>query len=294
MQDTHHIIKHRRNGSTLYRCNHHTHYMKVGGAQEIEHEVDLYQKLKTAWIPLPELLWFEINEDDLSWMKEELLTWELYADIFTREFEATWFISEEAFNNFVKYQLEHLDVQCKIAWDQTITNIGFDSYQYLFSEWLLEHDLAEKLIEKINQDVSIVKNAWNHGDHNQYNIFNNGVIDLEDSFYGPIGYDTITSLTQNFWFPDPRNNEIGELTRQHSFTKEQVQAYMTSIQKNEVWINFMDSNVFGALFLMRGVFVTVKSDWFPLLRKFRYQKLNQAIQAYLAWENMVDYFVNWY
>jgi 5-methylthioribose kinase len=96
----------------------------------------------------------------------------------------------------------------------------------------LEHDLAEKLIEKINQDISIVKSAWNHGDHNQYNIFDNGVIDLEDSFYGPIGYDTITSLTQNFWFPDSRKSEIGELTRQHSFTKEQLQTYLTSIQNN--------------------------------------------------------------
>ena len=219
---------------------------------------------------------------------------ELYADIFTREFDENKSITDITFDKFLAYQLEHLTVQWNIAWGSQITSQEFDSFNYLFTEWYLDPTLAQQLIEKTATITKTMKWSWNHGDHNQYNIFENGVIDLEDSFYGPIWYDTITSLSQNFWFPDPIKWEVWEFMRQHSFSKTQLKTYFTEIQKNTLWIDFMNSDIFGALFLMRAVFVTVKTDGLPLLRKYRYNKLTHAVQAYLKGENMINYFISLY
>jgi Ser/Thr protein kinase RdoA (MazF antagonist) len=66
---------------------------------------------------------------------------------------------------------------------------------------MIEKSLIDDCIKKIESITKTLPIVWNHGDHNPYNIFTDGLIDLEDSFDGPLGYDTITALTQNFRFP---------------------------------------------------------------------------------------------
>lgn len=293
MLQDYHLVKHRRNWSTIYRCNHYTHYMKLGPKEEIDKEVQLYQKLKACDIPLPTLLGFEAHDDDLGWMKEESLHWRLYADLFTESYETHGNISSELIEEFIAYQHRHLQWQAKTIWKIDIINNPFMSYSYLYEEWEINHDTISALMEKIDQDTRDLPHCWNHGDHNPYNIFSDGVIDLEDWFYGTMWYDTITALTQNYWFP--RNNwEPGELTRQHEFTWEQIQYFLENISKNTLGIDFTSPSVFWALFILRGIFVTVKSDETPLLRAYRYNRLKAVIDKYIAGENMIAHFQETY
>lgn len=293
MLQDYHIVKHRRNWSTIYRCNHYTHYMKVWPKDEIEKEVALYEKLKAAGIPLPSLLWFEIHEDDLGWMKEEAIPGLLYAELFTESYDKHWFVEESILETFIQYQHNHLTGQAQTIWDTSIVADAFSKYEFLYSEWQIDHTLVEACISKIKHDTESEPQGWNHWDHNAYNIFENGVIDLEDSFYGALGYDTITAITQNYRFPYP-NGEPWELTRQHVFSKEQILHYLETLSKHDIGINYMESATFGALFLMRGIFVTVQSDSFPLLKTYRYKRLQDAMEAYLNWENMIEYFLKNY
>ena len=267
--------------------------MKVGPKDEIEKEVSLYEKLKSVGIPLPSLMWFEIQEDDLWWMKEEAIPGLLYADVFTESYDKNWFVEDSILEIFIQYQYNHLTGQSHTIWDTSIVSVPFSKYEFLYSEWQLDHTLVEKCITKIQNDTAKEPQWWNHGDHNAYNIFENGVIDLEDSFYGALWYDTITAITQNYWFPYP-DWEPWELTRQHAFSKEQILHYLETLSEHPMWINYMEPSTFGALFLMRWIFATVKSDSFPLLRRYRYKRLQSAMEAYIDWENMIEFFLKNY
>ena len=186
------LVKHRRNGSTIYQCNNYTHYMKVGDKAAIQREVFLYQTIERYWFPLPALLEHIIQEDSLSVMKEASLWGNLFANIFTK--------------------------------------------------------------------------------------------DCDD-----LGYDTITAITQNFWFPVSG----WELNQQHYFTQEQIDHYLTYCARRE--INFLDNDIFATLFLMRGIFATVKTLDTPLLHDFRYERLTELCKEYLSWqEDMLTYFKNNY
>jgi hypothetical protein len=101
-----------------------------------------------------------------------------------------------------------------------------------------------------------------------------------------LGYDTVTSLTQNFWFPI----SDAELTQEHRFNDEQIEEFLNATQDI-----LHDPHVFGALFFMRAIFVTVGSDSTPLLETYRYQKLKEAINAILVNNvNPIDHFKRYY
>jgi hypothetical protein len=104
-----------------------------------------------------------------------------------------------------------------------------------------------------------------------------------------LGYDTITALTQNFRFP----TEWWELNQQHRFTSEQISRYLTYCTNKN--INFLENDIFWTLFLMRGIFATVRTNIFPILREFRYKKLEHVMKTYREWSiDMREYFIKNY
>lgn len=261
-------------------------------SDEITKEVVLYQKLKAHGVPLPALLGCETQIDDIGRMKEESLKWKLYAELFAEQYEKNGTVWTDLLSAFIAYQMRHLDAQQRIINDTTIIDSQFDKTPYLYSEWFLSHELIDRMQKQLNTDLATLPQAWNHGDHNPYNIFEDGIIDLEDWFFGPVWYDSITALTQNFWFP--RAGEEGELTRQFMFTHEQLLSAFTELTTHSLGINFTDSRIFGALFLLRWIFVTVKSNATPILETYRYKKMQKAIEAYLQGEHMLEYFLKHY
>ncbi|AKH33096.1 hypothetical protein XF24_00772 [candidate division SR1 bacterium Aalborg_AAW-1] len=288
MLQEYHLIKHRRNGSTIYQCKHYTHYMKVGSQEMIQSEVDMYSIVHQYGFPLPTLLEYNIEHDDISYMKEESLEGNLFADVFTYDCEQYGEIRKNHFDSFCLYQKNHLYFQLQTQ-DKALAQTFFDKFEDLYEEGEIDHNIIDQLKEKIVRVTATLPVVRNHGDHNPYNIFTDGLIDLEDSFDGPLGYDTITALTQNYWFP----TQGGELNQQHAFTEGQINRYLKYCSRKE--IDFMDNDIFAALFIMRGIFATVKTVNFPGLYQFRYKKLLQTITEYLNGnQNMIHYFITHY
>lgn len=288
MLQEYHLIKHRRNWSTIYQCKHHTHYMKVWDQQMIQYEVDMYNLIQQYWFPLPKLLEYNIEQDDISYMKEESLDWNLFADVFTLDCDQYWEIQKNHFDSFCLYQKNHLFFQLQTQ-DKYIAEWWFHRFEYLYQEWKISIEIIDKVIEKINNIVSRLPKVWNHWDHNPYNIFTDWLIDLEDCFNGPLWYDTITALTQNFRFPI----QWWELNQQHSFTKSQIHRYLKYCTRKE--IDFLDDDIFATLFILRWIFVTVKTIDFPLLHDFRYERLNNLMKLYLDWSSdILEYFIQYY
>lgn len=288
MLQEYHLIKHRRNWSTIYQCKHYTHYMKVWSQEMIQSEVDMYSIVHQYWFPLPTLLEYNIEHDDISYMKEESLEGNLFADVFTYDCEQYWEIRKNHFDSFCLYQKNHLYFQLQTQ-DKALAQTFFDKFEDLYEEGEIDHNIIDQLKEKIVRVTATLPVVRNHGDHNPYNIFTDGLIDLEDSFDGPLWYDTITALTQNYWFP----TQGGELNQQHAFTEGQINRYLKYCSRKE--IDFMDNDIFAALFIMRWIFATVKTVNFPWLYQFRYKKLLQTITEYLNGnQNMIHYFITHY
>jgi len=288
MLQEYNLIKNRRNWSTIYQCKHYTHYMKVWSQEMIQSEVDMYSMVQEYWFPLPQLLEYKIENDDISYMKEESLEGNLFADVFTNDCEKYWEIQKNHFDSFCLYQKNHLFFQLKTT-NKNITKKEFDWFDDLYNEWKISTELINKVKDKIQFIDHIFPTVWNHGDHNPYNIFTDWLIDLEDCFEGVLWYDTITALTQNFWFP----KEWWELNQQHYFTKSQIHRYLKYCTRKEV--DFLDNDIFGTLFLMRGIFATVKTIDFPLLHDFRYDKLTELMHKYIEWStDFIEYFIENY
>lgn len=282
------LIKKRRNGSFIYQSKQHTHYIKVGDRAAIEYEVHMYDLIQKFGFPLPKLLEYTIEEDDFCMMKEESLEGNLFADVFTQDCEELWAIHKNHFDFFCLYQKNHLYFQLQTQ-DKAIAQTFFDKFEDLYEEGEIDHNIIDQLKEKIVRVTARLPVVRNHGDHNPYNIFTDGLIDLEDSFDGPLWYDTITALTQNYWFP----TQGGELNQQHAFTEGQINRYLKYCSRKE--IDFMDNDIFAALFIMRWIFATVKTVDFSWLYQFRYKKLLQTITEYLNGnQNMIHYFITHY
>ena len=254
----------------------------------IQSEVDMYSIVHQYWFPLPTLLEYNIEHDDISYMKEESLEGNLFADVFTDDCEQCWEIRKNHFDSFCLYQKNHLYFQLQTQ-DKALAQTFFDKFEDLYEEGEIDHNIIDQLKEKIVRVTATLPVVRNHGDHNPYNIFTDGLIDLEDSFDGPLWYDTITALTQNYWFP----TQGGELNQQHAFTEGQINRYLKYCSRKE--IDFMDNDIFAALFIMRWIFATVKTVNFPWLYQFRYKKLLQTITEYLNGnQNMIHYFITHY
>ena len=145
--------------------------------EDIAHEVGLYAKLHKAWFPLPQLIEHHVEKDSISWMKEEVVQWELYSDLFRESTQKSGSISDELFSQYLDYQLAHFHAQANF--DHSSLDIGsFPSYEYLYEEQVVETGLLDAVITKIDTVLSWLPMVWNHGDHNPYNIFTQGIIDL--------------------------------------------------------------------------------------------------------------------
>lgn len=281
------FVKHRRNGSTIYRCKEYTHYMKVGPWEEIQQEVRLYELLLSYDVPMPKLLGYEMMTDGLWRMKEESLKGKLYSEIFTESCDTHGFVEDSILDQFITYQKKHLVAQRNTI-GKKVVDRAFDCHHHLHTEWFMESDKAHALMQKIDGIGVNVPHGRNHGDHNAYNIFQDGLIDLEDSFEWYLWYDTVTAITQNYRFPA----SWAELCRQHAFTEKQMRHYLTQLSTDDM--SFLDSDTFGLLFLMRWIFCTVETQDAPMLQAYRYKRLHDAIDALFAGENMLEFFVKSY
>lgn len=161
MLDNHHFIKNRRNGSSIYRADSYAHYMKIGDAHLIEHEVSLYQAIKKLNFPLPSILEYKIENESISWMKEESLKGFLYADVFTQDCASTGKIQTSHFDFFCAYQQQHLELQ-KSSENLNITGQTFDKiFNNLKKENRLEEQTLNSLqhyIEEHTKNLPVVRN----------------------------------------------------------------------------------------------------------------------------------------
>ena len=157
--------------------------------------------------------------------------------------------------------------------DHINTNYPFDQLRL---EKVLEKSLIDEIEKKITNNLTPLPKVWVHGDFTIFNLFPNGIIDLEDSHINHMGYDVFSLLTHVYRFP--QHLERAERKRSSTFTAQQVEK---GIKFLSIDIDLFDQDIFASLFLYRGARSTQKMNKTPVLRDFRYTMYKKIAMMFL-------------
>ena len=115
-----------------------------------------------------------------------------------------------------------------------------------------------------------------HGDCNPANMYEGGIIDLEDSFHGPLGYDQISALISIEWSPEQRYYEF---YAHYHFTEETKREFREMMRKTSQRMNVADPIPYESdLAFCRAVWLCSGMLEWPRIQQWRFEKL---IREYL-------------
>lgn len=274
------LVKERRNKTRVYRADDETCYLRIGPAQEIQQELGFHKRLLERAYPVPELL--EVSEGDLGeeYYLESSVGTEKFGLIFGRECTANGSIDSASFSQFLKIverflKAQRNDVCDNQNWETVFIGTHFD---FLLEEMPDEQTTIMQVWKKIMNDLREVPFVLCHGDFNAFNVLPGGVIDFETPFDGPLGYDLVSAVTSNSWFPRKGDYEM-------------FAAYFSTDQQIQKMWELAPETVknFDALFMLRSTWAVVRMQKFPKLQAWRYTLFRQAIDRYLKGDSLYEW-----
>lgn len=143
-------------------------------------------------------------------------------------------------------------------------------------------EVAEKILARfqaIESNLASLPFAINHGDLTPFNMYPKGVIDFEDSFLGPVGYDLGALIEHLNWFPE--DSERYEYYRHYNFLPEQKQTLINMLD-NMYLENGLPrlSGFLADLDFAKGVWFVVHLDRTPKLQQFRYSLIKELLSQH--------------
>jgi hypothetical protein len=114
-----------------------------------------------------------------------------------------------------------------------------------------------------------------HGDLTPFNIYPDGIIDLEDSFMGPMGYDLGAFSEIHRWFPEMSEDEFHNV---YKFTTGQKIEFTQRIDMAYLDAGLPKPSDYKEDFnFTKGVWFTVRMQSLPILQQFRYEIIRSMI-----------------
>jgi hypothetical protein len=202
---------------------------------------------------------------------------ENFSSIFTKEIQNEGRVSEESFNDFLDIALKLAQSQLKTVSDKKdFLKFSNDIYLDMLLEELPEY--AEKIKIRFDMAISHLSElpfVLTHGDFNPFNTHRKGVIDLENSSSFPFGYDIVSAVGTNEYFPfskDP-GSEGFEFVAGYRFSENQKSDYFKTFDSLCVEFNLPKISQFREDFMfMRAIWLLVGMHKWPKIQKFRYKK----------------------
>ncbi len=253
-------------------------YLRIGDKDDLREELKIRDKLKEFGFPVPRRFKEAKTEEGLYYYTEQAIGYESFSDIFTKEIEAEGAITEKSWKQFLAVTKDFASAQLKTTIKKTdyteFTN-AIDLKKF-YSEFPSERAKTEKFYEVVKERLSIFPFVLTHGDFNSHNLYRQGVIDFENLFYAPVGYDIVSSIFTPEFFPIKGDYEYKGSFR---FTSDQKKDYLEFFDKF-----YLDNGIprisdclkffeFG-----RAVWLTANKEDYPKVREFR---LNEFSKRYL-------------
>ena len=257
----------RGNASAVYKSP--DAYMRIGEQEKIHIDLELHKRMEEAGFPVAKLI-AEGESDGQAYFLEASLGEKHLGKIFAEDTEKDGHISPEAFEGLIGVAELFGTAQLK-------TQVPEKNYNE-FAEGIHVETLCDELpeyadkirarFEELKARIAAFPFVITHGDFNANNLYPGGVIDLEDSFHGPFGYDLIGGISHINYFPDSRDYEY---FARHRFTPEQKQEYLARMDKVSTEAGLPPLSEFEEDFeFCRAVWLCGNNPNTPKLRQFRY------------------------
>ncbi|MDB5259855.1 MAG: hypothetical protein JWN37_86 [Candidatus Nomurabacteria bacterium] len=253
-------------------------YLRIGDQEKVQKNLVIHKKLESFGFPVPKLI-EEGKIDGMEFYIEESLGEKHFGLIFRDEVTLNGVISDDTFDNYIKVCVRFTEAQLKTCtnnkkWYAFTKAIHLD----LLCEELPEY--KEKILEaytQVQRKLERIPFVICHGDFGPFNIYPNGVIDFEDSFSGPLGYDIGGMIEHLNWFPESSEYEFYRL---YNFTPEQKSLLTGRIDEVYQMNNLPKlSDNLSEFNLLRGMWFAVRMGSYPKLQEFRHNLIKNIIDT---------------
>lgn len=268
------LVREQRSGLSLYRSD--DAYLRIGNPERIAREVTTHRTMEAARFPVPTLL-SNGTRDEQAYLMEQALGDKTFRVLFEESILATGVISDGLFDQFLsivrRYLLAQSSARTVADRDAFAAGIRLDLIvkelpQYAYS-------LPDRL-DRILKKLAAYPYVLSHGDFNAANIFPTGVIDLEDSFPAPFGFDAVSAISTLDWLPDSMEYEY---YARYRFSAEQRTAYFAMCDEVAREAGYPPPSLHAEDFgFCRAIWSCVRMDQWPKLQAWRFDKF---IKTYL-------------
>lgn len=262
------FVKTQRAGrSAIYKST--NAYLRIGDPEKIKTDLNFHKQMEAANFPVAKVI-SEGKQDGRAYFIESSLGDRSFGKIFADDIEKMGSITQESFNQF-------LSVMEKFAYAQLRTRSNEGNYVE-FADGIHIDELCAELPERASEIIAQFENVKKklapipfvitHGDFNANNIYSTGVIDLEDSFRAPYGYDLVGAITHIDYFPDATDFEY---FAKYRFSEDQKHQYFEVIDLISSKANLPPLSSFLLEFeFSKAVWLLIRMHNSPKLQKFRY------------------------
>jgi hypothetical protein len=256
-----------RGGAAVYRGE--RDYLRLGETQSIERDLALHRLMEKSKYPVPQIL-AEGELGNRKYFIESAAGARSFRAVFEEDMDSARMVTGIHFDQFLEVVKKLYAAQKKKSdgtWDKDEFADGI-RLPMLLAELPSHANVIRQRFNDTADRLARLPKTLTHGDCNPANMYEGGIIDLEDSFYGPLGYDMVSALRSIEWSPEIRSYEF---YAQYRFSDAQKAAYLKAFRT--IAPHAEDLAFCRAVWLCTGM-----HEW-PRIQQWRYEKF---ISTYLS------------
>ncbi|NBV77093.1 aminoglycoside phosphotransferase family protein [bacterium] len=269
------LVRAQRSSVNVYKGQ--NTFLRIGPKSIVEEHLATHVHLEQFGFPTPKIL--ERGEyNGQSYYTETSLSSPHFGTIFKEDVARSGAIDDAHFDKFITTAKAFLTAQLKTA--GSVGSKERVAHAVHLTELCAELPAhAARLVQRFDDAFERMKNLpWviTHGDFNPHNMYVDGVIDFEDSFHCPVGYDGVTALAAIDWFPDEHTFEYFTAYRYSDRQKARYLAMVATLYAE----HRIDSDSAADDFaFLRGIWSTAGMQAHPKLQQWRY---NRFVKQFLS------------
>ncbi len=264
------VVLQRQGETAVYKTD--GEYLRIGKPEHVKKDLDLHKKMEAFGFPVAPLV-AEGDHDGMYYFIESSLGEKHLGKLFAEDVSERGQISEENFQTFLSITERFALAQLKTATNVQSFEEFAEGFQLstILAELPHEAERIRRRYASAVERLAVLPFVITHGDFNPNNMYGNGVIDLEDSFYAPFGYDPVTAIVHINYFPD---SESYEYFARYRFTEGQVRGYYAALDGIAASSGLPPLSGFAEDFeFARAVWSSVNMKEWPRLQKWRFDRL---------------------
>ena len=255
-------------------------FLRLGPAAIVQKELKLHQRLIKLGFPFAPIVSSGKQGNRFYYIEESLGNIH-FGQIFSKDIQNQKRISKQNFDAFLTITKKFAEAQLR-----TVLRIGFRKNFAVGTNFVniikelptmkLQFTKAYKILSKRLEGLPFV---LTHGDFSPFNIYRRGIIDLESFFWAPAGYDLVSNLCHNEFFP---KNKGYEMQRVYEFTKDQKNLYLDLVDR--IYLKHKlpkPSNYYLDFYVCRCIWSAARMGKWPKIQQWRYEQSKKVIRNYL-------------